>query len=100
MIPHNRALVETYKDKPFALIGINSDGSRSALQKIIKEQNINYRNAVDGSTKGTKGPIAKAWNISGWPTIYVIDAAGVIRAQVLGADNRKLTEAIEAALKK
>ena len=97
MIPHNRALVETYKDKPFALIGINSDGSRSALQKIIKEQNINYRNAVDGSTKG---PIAKTWNISGWPTIYVIDAAGVIRAQVLGADNRKLTEAIEAALKK
>ena len=100
MIPHNRALVETYKDKPFALIGINSDGSRSALQKIIKEQNINYRNAFDGSIMGTKGPIAKAWNISGWPTIYVIDAAGVIRAQVLGADNRKLTEAIEAALKK
>ncbi len=96
MIPHNRELVESYKDKPFALIGINSDGSRSALQKIIKEQKLNYRNAVDGSTRG---PIAKAWNISGWPTMYVIDREGVIRAQILGADNRKLTEAIEAALK-
>src|SRR5262245_7158125 len=29
MIPHEKAMVERLKDKPFALIGINSDGDRA-----------------------------------------------------------------------
>jgi hypothetical protein len=29
MIPHERSLVEKWKDKPFALIGVNSDGTNS-----------------------------------------------------------------------
>lgn len=97
MIPHNKEMVETYKDKPFALIGINSDGDRSALQKIIKEQGLNYRNAVDGSTSG---PIAKAWNVHGWPTVYVIDQGGIIRNKFIGVDPKQLTDAVEALLKK
>ena len=90
-------MVETYKDKPFALIGVNSDGGRSALQKIIKEQGLNYRNAVDGTTEG---PIAKAWNVRGWPTVYVIDQEGVIRNKFIGVDPKQLTDAVEALLKK
>lgn len=90
-------MVETYKDKPFALVGVNSDGGRSALQKIIKEQGLNYRNAVDGTTEG---PIAKAWNVHGWPTVYVIDQEGVIRNKFVGVDPKQLTDAVEALLKK
>ena len=90
-------MVETYKDKPFALIGINSDGDRSALQKIMKEQGLKYRNAVDGSTSG---PIAKAWNVHGWPTVYVIDEQGIIRNKFIGVDPKQLTDAVEALLKK
>lgn len=90
-------MVETYKDKPFALLGVNSDGGRSALQKIIKEQGLNYRNAVDGTTEG---PIAKAWNVHGWPTVYVIDQEGVIRNKFIGVDPKQLTDAVEALLKK
>jgi hypothetical protein len=29
--------------------------------------------------KGTSGPISEAWHVGGWPTIYVLDGAGVIR---------------------
>ena len=90
-------MVETYKDQPFALVGVNSDGGRSALQKIIKEQGLNYRNAVDGTTEG---PIAKAWNVHGWPTVYVIDQKGVIRNKFIGVDPKQLTAAVEALLKK
>jgi len=89
-------MVETFKDKPFALLGINSDGDRSVLQKIIKEQGLNYRNAVDGSTGG---PIATAWNVHGWPTVYVIDAEGVIRNKFVGVDAKVLTKAVEDLLK-
>lgn len=76
MLPHEREMVERLKDKPFALIGINSDGDRSALQKILEKEKITWRQAVDGSTEG---PIATAWNVSGWPTIYILDDKGVIR---------------------
>lgn len=80
MLPHEKEMVERLKDKPFALIGINSDGDRSVVQKILKENEITWRNAIDGSTSG---PLASAWNVRGWPTIYVIDAKGVIRARNL-----------------
>ena len=89
-------MVESLKDKPFALVGVNSDGDRSALQKVVKEQGLNYRSAVGGTTSG---PIAKAWNVHGWPTVYVIDAKGVIRHKFIGVDPAKLTKAVEDLLK-
>ncbi len=80
MIPHTKEMVVRMKDKPFAFIGINSDGDRSVVQKILKDNEITWRNAIDGTTSG---PLATAWNVRGWPTIYVIDAKGVIRARNL-----------------
>jgi len=76
MLPHEKELVERLKQKPFALIGINSDGDAAAVKKILADQGITWRNAIDGSTSG---PLATKWNVRGWPTIYVIDAKGVIR---------------------
>jgi predicted GTPase len=83
MIPHERQMVARLKDKPFALIGINSDGGQAVLRKILEEQDIHWRQAVDGDTRG---PIATAWNVNGWPTIYILDAQGVIRYKDLRDD--------------
>jgi hypothetical protein len=80
MLPHEKAMVDRLKEKPFALIGINSDGNAQQLNEILKKQGITWRNAVDGTTDG---PWARKWNVSGWPTIYVLDAKGVIRARDL-----------------
>jgi hypothetical protein len=76
MVPHEKEMVKRLAKEPFALIGINSDGGREPLKKIMKEQGITWRQAVDGDTRG---PIATKWNVSGWPTIYILDAKGVIR---------------------
>ena len=76
MIPHEKEMVERLKSKSFALIGINSDGGRSALNKILTEQKISWRHFVDGDTNG---PISTKWNVRGWPTIYILDSKGVIR---------------------
>jgi hypothetical protein len=76
MIPHEREMVKRLADKPFTLLGINSDGSRSALKKIVEEQKITWPNIQDESP-GT-GKIAKRWNVSGWPTIYILDHTGKI----------------------
>ena len=75
MIPHERKMVEKFANKPFVLLGINSDESRSALKKIMNKEGIAWPNIYDGK----EGAIAKKWNVHGWPTIYVIDQQGVIR---------------------
>ncbi len=81
MYPHERSLVKRLQGRPFALIGINSDKDREKLKTTIKEENLTWRSFWDGGT--TSGPIATAWNVIGWPTVYVIDHKGVIRGKGL-----------------
>jgi hypothetical protein len=76
MLPHEKSLVERLKDQPFALLGINSDGDAKAVKEILAREGIAWRQAIDGDTEG---PWATKWNVNGWPTIYIIDAQGVIR---------------------
>ena len=77
MYPHERSLVKRLADKPFALLGINSDRDREDLKKVMEKENITWRSWWDGGSTG--GPIARKWNVHGWPTIYVLDTKGVIR---------------------
>ena len=101
MLPHEKALVQRLKDKPFALLGINSDGEAEAVKKILAEQEITWRQAVDGDTSGS---LATKWNVNGWPTIFILDAQGKIRFRDLRdeemekAVNELLAE-VEAAKK-
>jgi len=95
MYPHERSLVKTLADKPFALVGVNSDTNEEELKKALKEENITWRSFTNGPD-GTGGPISKAWNVRGWPTLVLIDHKGVIRHKYLGSPGDKvLDEAIE-----
>lgn len=78
MYPHERSLVKRLENEPFALIGVNSDRDLEKLKPRLEEEQITWRSFWNGPD-GTGGPISKAWNVSAWPTIYVLDAAGVIR---------------------
>lgn len=77
MYPHERSLVKRLADKPFALVGVNSDADRAALKGRLEEEEITWPSFWNGGS--TSGPISTAWNVQGWPTIYVLDAKGVIR---------------------
>jgi len=78
--PYQRLMLELYKDKPFALVGVNSDADLAVAKKGKVDSSLPYRSWWDGYTeKNTGGPIATAWGVTGWPTIYVLDAKGVIR---------------------
>ena len=80
MYPHERSLVKRLKDKPFALIGMNSDGDLDTLRQVRVEKELTWRSFWNGPD-GTGGPISSAWGVRSWPTIYVIDEKGVIRYQ-------------------
>lgn len=87
-------MVQRFKDRPFAFVGINSDEDREVLEEKLAEFGVNWRNAVDGSTSG---PIASRWNVIGWPTTYVLDAKGVIRA--VDPTHEELDATVEKLLK-
>src|SRR4029453_13147422 len=93
MLPHEKKLGERLKNEPFALLGINSDGPADELKEILAKQGITWRQAVDESTSG---PWATKWNIHGWPTIFVLDAKGVIRHRDLRG--KELEEAVVALI--
>jgi hypothetical protein len=94
MLPHEKEMVVRLKDKPFALIGINSDGDRSVVNSILKKEGITWRQAIDGSTSG---PLASKWGIQGWPTIFILDAKGVIRYKDLR--DQAMEDAVNTLLK-
>ena len=98
MYPHERSLVKRLQGKPFALIGINSD-LKNHLREVIKKQEMTWRSWWDGGD--TSGPIATQWNIQGWPTIYVLDHKGVIRAkEVRGEELDKAVDGLLAEMEK
>jgi len=78
MYPHERSLVKKLKDKPFALIGVNSDKDKAKLRLRLAEERITWRSFWNGP-EGTRGKISRDWKVTGWPTVYVIDHQGVIQ---------------------
>ncbi len=78
MYPHERSLVKKLADKPFAIIGVNSDSDLDSIREIVKQKNISWRSFWNGPD-GTGGAISTKWNVSGWPTVYILDADGRIR---------------------
>jgi HEAT repeat protein len=97
MYPHERSLVERLADKPFVLVGINSD-SKERLREAKERENISWRSFWDGGSTG--GPIARAWGVRGWPTIFVIDDQGIIRHKNIRGEklDGTLDELLERAI--
>jgi hypothetical protein len=99
MYPHERSLVKRLAGEPFALIGVNSDKDKEKLFQRMEEESITWRSFWNGPD-GTRGPISAKWNVTGWPTIYVIDHKGVIRFKnVRGEEMDKAVDELLAEAK-
>jgi hypothetical protein len=98
MYPHERSLVKQYENQPFVILGVNSDADRAAVRETAEKENLTWRSFWDGGS--TQGPIATKWNVRGWPTIYIIDAEGVIRYKSVGANEEAISKTIEGLIHK
>lgn len=78
--PYERLMLELYRNWPFAILGVDSSVSLARAREVKQDERLTYASWWDGGgAKNTDGPIASAWNVQGWPTVYVIDQTGVIR---------------------
>jgi len=75
MIPHERELVAKLKDKPFVLVSISVDDDQETLTEFLAKEEMPWTHWWNGS----EGGIIEDWNVEAYPTIYVLDAEGVIR---------------------
>ena len=98
--PYERLMLEVHKNDPFAIVSVNSDDKLETAKKAKADEHLDFRSFWDGyvERKSTQGPIATAWNVTGWPAIYVLDAKGTIRfaqlrqEDILKAVNQLLAE--------
>jgi hypothetical protein len=93
--------VKDLADKPFALIGINTNGyTPDKLKKEMDKEKLNWRSYADHGGKSGFGPICAKWNLQGTPTLFVLDHKGVIRYRWLGSPGeKKIDEAIHTLIK-
>lgn len=76
-LPHLKALVKRHDSSKFAILGINTDKDADAFRERCKKEEVTWDNIFNGSTSGG---IPQAWGVSGYPTMYVLDGTGTIRA--------------------
>lgn len=92
MIPHETEMVKELKDKPFALISISADDKKDTLTDFLKDTPMPWNHWWVGS----QSKVHEALNIEHYPTIYVIDAKGVIRYKEIRGE--ELEKAVEKLL--
>jgi hypothetical protein len=90
MYSQGRELVSRLKDRPFALLSVNTDPDRETLRKSIEDGEITWRCWWDG---GQNGPLTSRWNVLSFPSIFVIDAQGIIRE--IGTRGQDLDQIVE-----
>lgn len=100
--------MDKWKDRPFALLGVNSDNTSTdkgmALYKEKqKEMGVTWRSFRNEANTPN---ISDDWRVRGWPTLYYIDHEGVIKHKNIRGETEmeevleEMIAAAEAAAKK
>ena len=79
LYPYQRLMLELYQNWPFAIVGVETGSSVAGAKQAKRDAMLPYRSWWDAPGRDGHGAIASAWNVGGFPTLYVIDGRGVIR---------------------
>src|SRR5262249_22188718 len=71
-----RSLVEKFKGKPFAVLGVKVDGDVDALRRSEKQHNLPWRSIWDGNHTNLQ-----TYEVKGTPTLFLIDHRGRLATQ-------------------
>jgi thiol-disulfide isomerase/thioredoxin len=86
-IPHERAMANRFKDKPFTFLSVANCHDRQELVDFLATTTLPWPNIFEI----LPGPNAKKWKVDGYPTFVVVDADGLIRHRSYGGPEVELT---------
>lgn len=96
LIPHEKELQAKFADRPFVLIGANGDETREEGLAVQRRHQVTWRSVFLG---GPDSPITGQWGLTGWPTIFLIDAKGIVRHKFVGGQPTNVERAVEMLLR-
>jgi hypothetical protein len=64
------------------LVGVNGDAARADAKRAAAREKLTWRSFWNDESP--EGGTAAAWNVHGWPTVYVLDSKGTIRLKLHG----------------
>ena len=82
MVPYERELTERYKERPFTVLGVDCGDTREIARKTLEKEKITWPNWHDGDETG--GRISTQYRVRGYPSLFVLDAEGIIRSRDRG----------------
>ncbi len=91
-MPHLKELVQLHQDDPFALIGINTGDDPDAYREGLEKFGLTWISAYQGE----ESTISKLYRVTGYPTYFVLDREGVIRAT--GHSHEEMQKVVERLL--
>ena len=74
-MPHYAELTKKYEGRPFTVLGVANDYDAEAMQAFLDEKGYDWPNILDGQDHANH----LRWEIYNIPTLYIVDAEGVIR---------------------
>lgn len=92
MIPHEREMVKRLENKPFTLLSVSCDEKKETLTKFLEKEKMPWSHWW----VGVESEFSRMLNIRFYPTIYVVDAKGVIRYKNIRGE--KLEAAVNTLL--
>ncbi len=92
MIPHEREMMQRLAGEPFALLSVSCDEEKQALTDFLAENPMPWNHWW----VGTESEFGRLLNITSYPTIFVLDAKGIVRFKNLRGE--KLEEAVRSLL--
>ncbi len=93
-MPHLQKIQDEYRDRGLVVLGVNQEpGAEPHVKRFLERAHLTFPSVVD------PGTIHTDYGVYSFPTSFVIDRTGVIRASFRGpASERQLRRAIEPAL--
>jgi peroxiredoxin/outer membrane lipoprotein-sorting protein len=75
-LPRLKALYDRYHEQGFAILGVNMDFDKEAVQQFVRDQNLAWPQLFDG--QGWKGGIVRQFTGSNIPRTILLDRRGVV----------------------
>lgn len=76
-MPHNQELLKHFKDRPFELVTVSVDADVEDAASFMEENDYEFRVLWHTSPRSE---LLRTWNVDSYPTYFVIDDLGVLRA--------------------